>query len=152
MLNKLLLTITILVSSCSDSRQNRKDFVKDKLIKINENIYEWENLTKDILNDTFVNIHLGKLIITSELNNNIRQRLEKFGVTQISVEKKTNCTEVEYTTNWAESPIGKLYLTKNTCDNIQTKRGYYFDNYDTNFIEVWGVGNNWLIWIDSDLL
>ena len=58
---------------------------------------------------------------------------------------------VERQANWTKYPVGMLYLTKTTCDTIQTKKGYYLDNFDVNFIEVWVVGNDWLIWIDLTL-
>lgn len=66
--------------------------------------------------------------------------------------KGNTCKEVEYATDWTEYPIGAIYLKWTTCDSLQTQKGFYFDNFNTNFIEVWGVGNNWLIWVDSDFI
>ncbi len=151
MLNKLIiLTLIISFTSCLDNRQRRKDIVAEKIVIINENRTEWENLTKDILNDLFVNQKLGKLVSPTELNFDLKNRLLKQGILRLSVNKYNNCMQVEYDTDWTDYPIGALNITWTTCDSIQTQKGFYLDNFNINFIEVWGVGNNWLIWTDSD--
>lgn len=153
MLNRILILIFIItLASCTDNRQKRKDIVADKIVMINENRTELEKLTKDILDDPFVNQQLGKLISPSQLSDKLKERLLKQGIVRLSVQKQDNCQEVEYATDWTEYPIGALYLTWTSCDSIQTQKGYYKDNFNANFIEVWGVGNNWLIWIDSDFI
>jgi hypothetical protein len=153
MLNRLLILLFILtLASCADKRQKRKDIVAEKIVMINENRTELEKLTMDILDDPFVNQQLGKFISPSQLGDKLKERLIKQGLIRISVQKQDNCTEVEYLTDWTEYPVGSLYLTWTTCDSVQTRKGYYMDNFNTNFIEVWGVGNNWLIWIDSDFI
>jgi hypothetical protein len=153
MLSRLLiLPLIITLASCSDNREKRKDIVADKIVMINENRDEWEKLTKDILSDSYVNQQLGKFISPGHLNKDIQERLTKYGVVRLSVEKLNNCNEVEYATNWTDYPVGVLYLTWTTCDSVQTKKGYYLDNFNENFIEVWGAGNNWLIWVDSDFI
>jgi len=148
----LILSFILTLTSCSDNRQKRKDIVAYKIVMINENRTDWENLTKDILDDPFVNERLGKFINPTELNDKLKKRLLEQGIVRLSVQKQDNCKEVEYATNWIEYPVGALYLTWTTCDSVQTRKGFYMDNFNTNFIEVWGVGNNWLIWVDSDFI
>jgi hypothetical protein len=153
MLNKLLILLFILtLASCADYRQKRKDIAANKIVMINENRTELEKLTKDILNDPFVNQQLGKFISPYQLNDKLKERLLNQGIVRLSVQKQDNCNEVEYVTGWTEFPVGAFYLTWTTCDSVQTRKGYYMDNFNTNFIEVWGVGNNWLIWVDSDFI
>ena len=148
----LILSFVLTLTSCSDNRQKRKDIVADKIVLINENRTEWENLTKDILDDPYVNQQLGKFINPAELNDNLKSRLLKKGIIRLSVQKGNTCKEVEYATDWTEYPFGAIYLKWTTCDSVQTQKGFYVDNFNTNFIEVWGVGNNWLIWVDSDFI
>ena len=148
----LILSFVLTLTSCSDNRQKRKDIVADKIVLMNENRTEWENLTKDILDDPYVNQQLGKFINPAELNDNLKSRLLKKGIIRLSVQKGNTCKEVEYATDWTEYPVGAIYLKWTTCDSVQTQKGFYFDNFNTNFIEVWGVGNNWLIWVDSDFI
>ena len=153
MLNRLLiLTFIITLTSCSGNRQKRKDIVADKIVMINENRTEWENLTKDILDDPYVNQKLGKFISPPELSDKLKSRLLKLGIIRLTVHKQDKCKEVEYATDWTEYPVGALYLTWTTCDSVETQKGFYLDNFNANFIEVWGVGNNWLIWVDSDFI
>ena len=148
----LILSFVLTLTSCSDNRQKRKDIVADKIVMINENRTEWENLTKDILDDPYVNQQLGKFINPAELNDNLKSRLLKQGIIRLSVQKGNTCKEVEYATDWTEYPVGAIYLKWTTCDSVQTQKGFYVDNFNKNFIEVWGVGNNWLIWVDSDFI
>ena len=138
--------------SCSDDRQRRKDIVADKIEDINSNQREWNSLTERILKDEYVNSRLGYFINPKELNESLSIDLREKEVISLSVDKTRNCQEVEYTTSCTKYPIGTLYLKWTSCDSIQSQKGYYKDNFDINFIEVWGIGNNWLIWIDSDFI
>ena len=153
MLNRLLILFFIMIlASCTDNRQKRKEIVAEKIVMINENRTELEKLTLDILDDPFVNQQLGKFISPSDLSDNLKERLLRQGIIRLSVHKQDYCSEVVYATDWTEYPIGKLSLKWTTCDSVQTRKGYYLDNFNTNFIEAWGVGNNWSIWIDSDYM
>lgn len=117
---------------------------------LNENLNDWNELTEEILQDNYVNSNLGKFINASNLNKELKEKLTDKEISTISVQKNGECKEVEYMTDWTEYPVGSLYLTWTNCDSIKTENGYYLDNF--NFIEVWGAGNNWLIWIDSDFM
>lgn len=153
MLNRLfILSIILTLVSCKDNRQKRKDIVADRIVLINENRTELENLTKDIIEDPYVNQKLGKYIDPTELDINLKEQLIKRGIVRFSVQKQNNCQEVEYVTDWTQYPVGTLYLTWTTCDSVQTQEGYYLDNFNSNFIEVWGAGKNWLIWVDCDFI
>jgi hypothetical protein len=153
MLNRLLILLYILLlASCFDSRQNRKNIVSEKIEMINENIIEWEKLTKDILEDHYVNQKLGLSIYPDELSEKLKGKLLKQGIIWLSVQKNVECDEVEYRTDWADFPIGALHLKWTTCNSLHTQKGFYLDNSNINFIEVWGLGNNWLIWVDSDFI
>jgi len=149
----ILAPILILsVISCTDNRQKRKDIVAEKIEILNNELNEWSDLTQRILKNEYVNSHLGKFISPNDLDKSLSKELKEKGIIRLSVHKSSNCQEVEYSTNWTEYPIGSLYLTWTSCDSAQTQKGYYKDNFHINFIEVWGVGNNWLIWIDSDFI
>ena len=154
MRNKIyaILSILLFLSSCADNREKRKEIVKDKIVILNENLNEWNALTEEILNDKYVNSQLGKFINPSNLNKKLREKLIDKEISTISVQNNERCKEVEYITNWTNYPVGTLYLTWTNCDSTQIENGYYLDNFNTNFIEVWGAGNNWLIWIDSDFM
>ena len=148
----LIFLLTFSLLSCIDNREKRKEIVSEKIEQLSEKQNEWNNLTNRILENQFVNSNLGKGIYPTDLEQTLSTELISSGIKRITVRNSSECKEVEYETEWTEYPIGTLYLTWTTCDSEQTKKGYYKDNFDLNFIEVWGIGNNWLIWTDCDFI
>ena len=135
--------------SC-DNSSRRRNTVARVIRQVQLHEAEWNTLTQNILSDSYVRNRINMYIRPEELPKNIQNELTTRGVVRLTV-NNTECKEVEYTTNWTDYPIGTLYLTWTTCDSVQTKQGYYHDYY-SKFIEVWGLGNNWLIWVDSDFI
>ena len=140
------------VSGCGDNRATIKEIVYDKIESFNKELDNWNIITQQLLGNDYVNSHLGLFINPKDLNSDLYEKLKEQGVIRFTVTKNIGCQEVEYTLDWMEKNYCTLYLTWTPCDLIQTKKGYNKDSYDTNFIEVWGLGNNWLFWLDSDLL
>jgi hypothetical protein len=148
----LIFLLTFICFACKDNREKRKEIVSEKIEQFSEKQAEWHNLTNRILENQFVNSNLGKGLYPTDLEQSLSTELIKNGIDFIVVRSDSECKEVEYATEWTEYPIGTLYLTWTMCDPKQTEKGYYKDNFDLNFIEVWGIGNNWLIWTDSDFI
>ena len=138
-----------MIISCKEPHEKRKDIVSKRIELINEQLEDWNELKNMILKDGYVNNHLGKMITPSDLNEQIATELDKKGIRFLSVTKNSDCHEVEFATDWTEYPIGSLYLSWTTCDIVKTQHNYYQNN---GFIEVWGAGNNWVIWVDSDFI
>ncbi|WP_299782974.1 hypothetical protein [uncultured Formosa sp.] len=108
-------------------------------------------MTNRILKNQFVNSNLGKGIYPTDLEQSLSAELIENGIKLITVRNDSECKEVEYATEWTEYPIGTLYLTWTTCGNLkQTEKEFH--QSDSSFIEVFGIGNNWLIWTDSDFI
>lgn len=151
---KITLTLILVFSllSCSDNQEKRKEIVNEKIELISNNQKEWNHLTNLILKDSYVISKVGLIIEPSDLANSLRQELEDKGIRNITVRINSDCKEVEYSTKWTEYPIGTLYLKWTNCDSVHTKKGFYKDNIHVDFTEVWGVGNNWLIWTDCDFI
>jgi len=149
----LIFLLTFSLISCKDNREKRKEIVSEKIDQFSGKQVEWKNLTNQILENKFVKSNLGKGIYPSDLEQYLSTELINNGIKRITVRNSSECKEVEYETEWTEYPIGTLYLTWTTCGNLkQTEKGSYEDNFDLNFIEIWGIGNNWLIWTDSDYI
>ncbi|WP_299261835.1 hypothetical protein [uncultured Aquimarina sp.] len=148
----LIFLLTFSLLSCKDNREKRKEIVAEKIAQFSEKQTEWNDLTNRILENQFVNANLGKGVYPSDLEKSLANDLINSGIKRITVRNNSECKEVEYATEWIKYPIGTLYLTWTTCDSEQTKKGYYKDNFNSNFIEVWGIGNSWLIWTDSDFI
>ena len=100
----------------------------------------------ELIDDENVKDKVGKSINpdVEELTNKKLRRLEIEFVT-IS---KANCDdfELELKTSWTNYPIGQMYLTKTGCNDTKATKGNYWT--DNNFIEVWGLGDDWIIWAD----
>ncbi|WP_299315989.1 hypothetical protein [uncultured Aquimarina sp.] len=148
----LILFLTFSLLSCKDNREKRKEIVSEKIEQIVENQTEWNSLTQRILKDPFAISNQGKFTYLKDLDKTLAKELDNKGIKSITIGINSDCKQVEYTTKWTDYPIGTLYLTWTTCDAEQTKKGYYKDSFHDNFIEVWGIGNNWLIWTDSDFI
>lgn len=75
------------------------------------------------------------------------KKLRRLAIQTFSI-SQTSCGEskVEFITTWTDYPIGQMYLTKDCPDNKSRKDNYW----KGGFIEVWGLGDGWTIWIDSD--
>ncbi len=122
--------------------------MSEKIESFSEKQAEWDNLTKRILKNEFVNSNLGKYINSIDLDKSLASELTEKGIKRISVRNSSECKEVEYTTEWTNYQITYLYLTWTTCDSKQTEKGFY--QSDSSFIEIYGIGNNWLVWTDGD--
>jgi len=147
----LIFLLTFSLISCKDNKEKRKEIVSEKIEQFSEKQTKWNNLTNRILENQFVNSNLGKGIYPTDLVQPLSTELIENGIKFITVRNDSECKEVEYATEWTEYPIGTLYLTWTTCGNLkQTEKGFY--QSDSSFIEIFGIGNNWLIWTDSDFI
>ena len=142
MKNVLCFVLIATFISCS----NRKEIVLEKIddFRLEEKI--WNDLTKRILNDNTVNHKLGLLVKLDELEKSLADELTEKKVAYITVDKSQDCRKVEYQKAW-DKKIGTQYLEWSSCDSVKTQKGYY-ENLEP--IEVFGIGNGWLTWIDTD--
>lgn len=150
---KILLYIfsTFLLFSCQDIKEKRKRLVEEKISQITKNQEEWNFISNQILQSASEKSNLNKTLSPNDFDQSLSTILIKKGIRRITVQKNTNCEEIEYETSWSNYPIGTFYLVRTTCGNRkQTEKG--FTQFGKNFIDVYGIGNNWLIWIDSDFI
>ncbi|MFB6320809.1 hypothetical protein [Saccharicrinis sp. FJH54] len=143
----LTFIMTFSLLSCKNNTEKRKEIVIKKITQFSDKQAEWNNLTNRILENQFVKSNLGKGIYPTDFEKYLSTELIKNGVKRITVHKSSECKEVEYEFDY-EYPIGTLHLTWTTCAPKQTEKGYY--QSDSNYIEIYGIGNNWLIWTDGD--
>ena len=147
-MKKILFTLLFLtLLSCNTGKDGRKEIIKAKIEEFRENQKEWNNLTQRILKDETVNHKLGQLISPNDLDKSLAEELNEREIKYISVGNNLECKEVEYQKEWDNS-IGTQFLKFTTCDVLKTKKGYY--QSDSSPIEVFGIGDNWLVWIDID--
>jgi hypothetical protein len=145
-----LFILTILLTSCNYINTDKKRIDKAEEFKVffydNKEIFE--RLADQITNENkLINARLGQLIGPEEFDDLTKKQLRRLKIDFVTI-NNTNCgqLEIEFITSWTSYPIGQLYLSKD-CNDDKSKKDNYWKG---GFIEVWGLGDNWIIWIDSD--
>jgi hypothetical protein len=95
-------------------------------------------------------IKVGYPIDVNELPKNIKIILDNLNISHVTT-TASSCKDTpayEFTTSW--SGKATLYFSKDSCNLLQTNKGYH--EKVSNTIELWGMGNEWLMWIDYDFI
>lgn len=152
MTRQILFIVTLILTGCSylNTEQKRSDKVETYKRFFYENQKTFDQIVERISNNTSINTKTGQRIEPKEFDELTNKQLRRLNIQFVEI-NKTNCRqlEIEFATSWTEYPIGQMYLSKDCLDNKSTKDSYWTDG---NFIEVWGLGNNWTIWVDSDAI
>ena len=147
-----LIILTIILTSCDYVNTDKRRIEKAESYKqyFNENKEIFEQLIKDIQNDKSITSKMGLLQDVTKLEDDLKiKRFRRLEIQMFSIAQST-CEQpkVEFITTWTDFPIGQMYLTKD-CPDENSREGAYWKG---GFIEVWGLGDGWTIWIDSDLI
>ena len=141
----VLITLSLTLSNCQITKSDTESYIE----KFSENKVEFEVLAKKIAENKDLANKIGYGININEIDSEIKVKLESLGIEDINL-KHSECeriTEVELITNWTKNAT--VCLNKNECDTKQSKIGYHSK---TTMIEVWGLGNGWVMWIDYDFI
>lgn len=83
-----------------------------------------------------------------QMPDDILKMMHNLHITDINL-NVTPCRDTvayEFVTSWASN--AKVYFSKSACHGKEATKGYY--KKSSEMIEVWGLGNNWIMWIDHD--
>jgi len=145
----LILTI---LTSCNYINTDKKR--SDKVESYKEFFYinqkTFDQLTEELLTNEKINSKIGQLLTAEDVDELTNIKLRRLEIESFSI-SQTKCgkLEIEYKTTWTKYPIGQMYLSKDSClDDPLTVKGNH--SKDSSFIETWGLGDGWVIWIDSD--
>lgn len=144
-----LIILTFILTGCNYINTDKKRIDKAESYKIffydNKDVFE--QIVDLINNDKNLNARIGKWINPEEFDELTNKQLRRLEIKHVTI-NKTDCGqfEVEFTTSWTSYLIGQMYLAKD-CSDRKSKKGNY---RKVGFIDVWGLGDDWLIWIDSD--
>ena len=141
--NKALIILSLLILSCNFINTDSKRIEQANNYKrfFFENKEQLEQITEKVLRNK-------KLILKS--GQKIEEQLKTLKIENIVITKNSCETfEVEYRTSWTKYPIGTMYLTMNVCESTKYPNGSYVN---FGFIEVWGLGEGWILWVDSDFI
>jgi hypothetical protein len=140
-----LFSLVIMVICCSCS-VNKSDIRKFK-VKFGENKNAFENLVELLKSQ---NLKVGYSINENELPKNIQELLENLKISDINI-LTTDCKDIsnyQFRTSWSKNAT--LYFSKDHCNKQQANQEYHSKVSD--MIEVWGLGDDWVMWIDYDYI
>jgi hypothetical protein len=141
----ILLLCALGGSKCSSYKINSNDLIAE----FNENRQDLSDLLKILKRDRLT-YESGILLSKDTFNSVITKKFEKLGLTKVWV-FTWHCFEdsqFDFTTNWGNK--SSIHLYYNTCDSVETVKGFY--RKDKNANEIWGMGNNWTIWSERKLV
>jgi hypothetical protein len=96
------------------------------------------------------NIKVGFTVNENELSADVQKILAELGIKDINTSMTTcnGVVEYQFTSIWSSNAT--LYFSKNECNKQQSKTGFH--SKMSEMIEVWGLGNDWIMWIDYDTI
>ena len=125
--------------------ENNEDF--------KSNIEELNSIVKDIIR---LNPDESYDIPIDKLPEDLKNKLEKLGIKSFSFIKNSNnnceqkhIVELNVYENWNIEKLNNVKLIYSPC-NEETKLNYH--SYDGYHIDIWGQGQNWLIFSDTDFI
>jgi hypothetical protein len=136
-------TLSVVVHSCSVN----SDDINRYQTRFESHKQEFGILVK-LLKEQ--NLRVGYSIRENELPENIRTLLQKLEISAVNL-NTTECQDIVYyqfTSSW--SSMATLYFSKDSCDKVQAVKGYH--SKSSEMIEVWGLGDGWIMWIDYDFI
>ena len=96
------------------------------------------------------NIKVGYAVNINQLPEHIREALNDLDISAIAL-NVTHCQGVstyEFTTSWSSKAT--VYISKDECNKEQYVKGLHTIVSQT--IEVWGLGDDWIMLIDHDFI
>jgi hypothetical protein len=145
--------LTFVLTGCNyfNTDKKRADSVESYKIFFYDNRETFEQIVNELIKAENINDRVGKIINPDDFDELTNKKLRRLEIDFVTI-SKVNCDdfEVEFKTSWTNYPIGQMYLTKTGCADTKATKGNYWT--DTNFIEVWGLGDDWIIWTDSDFI
>ncbi len=93
------------------------------------------------------NVQVGYPVNKNNLPENIKEILHSLDISDVNLNftKCEGLIDYEFKTNWSNKAT--LYFSKDSCDKKQSIKGFHDS---THMIEVWGLGDEWIMWLDHD--
>jgi hypothetical protein len=137
----ILFLITLALPSCSENPWDIRRYHN----KFEAHKEEFEALVSLL---KLQRIKVGYPINENDLPKSIHGILVNLNISDINI-NVSSCKDTptyEFTTSWSGNAT--LYFSKDSCNKAQTIKGYHEKVSET--IELWGMGDEWTMWIDYD--
>jgi hypothetical protein len=146
MYNVLTIIFCVIFFTGCKQKKSTQDFIND--------FYGKKNSFDKIVSD-LKNIKLRKLITEADTsympvlkrsNKKLYNDVIELGVYNLIAYINPDCSKIEqydFQMNWRSEKMD-IYFDFNSCDTIETKKGYYRKDEKKN--EFWGLGDGWKMW------
>jgi len=141
---RILISIFILLSF-SNCQVNADEYLE----KFTENKSAFEKLAQKISSDKKLLAKIDHSVEVNEIDAEIKEQLDGLDIGSFTI-LSTECdgiVKVEFVVNWTKNAT--IYFDKDNCEKLMTKKGYHSK---VGMIEVWGLGDGWVMWIDYDYI
>jgi hypothetical protein len=136
--------LSFLISSCSFSDSDVTGIKED----FEEKKPEFEKLVSEILKSKALLNTAGHFIHNEDVSKEILEKLDSVKA-EIDGLEKGDCDkfDVTFRLNWDNSVA--IFLCKENCSSKRTVKGFVEKG---GMIDVYGLGNGWVLWIDHDFI
>lgn len=148
--NRLSLIVMVLtclaIANCSTS--SNVNHYKERFY---EHQQDFEKLIVILKRDTGMARQIGRSFSAQDMSSEIQKKLNDLGIVTIEF-NNNHCpgkSHINLSTSWTSK--GSVSLVKDVCDKEQTKKGYH-GKAASGTIDIWGLGDGWLLWIDDDFI
>lgn len=139
----LLLFVVLACCSCSVNSWDVSRYQG----KFERNKKDFEQLVRLLKSQ---NLKAGYPVNENELTGDIRDVLDDLDISEVNLDY-TDCqgpVSYEFAVSW--SLKATVYFKKMACSKEETRKGYHANI--TEMVEVWGLGDGWMMWIDHDFI
>jgi len=133
----LLISLTI---ACKNKYEKSGNYVQE----FYDNEEKLTRLVQILRRDTLLDHRGGEIVNWTKFDRSTRLMLEDLGIEEVYSfcwRQDPNQRQFDFETNWRKEH--KIHLYFNTLDSIETVKGVY--RKDKNSNEFWGLGHNWAL-------
>jgi len=144
---RIIISLFILLSffNCQITESNTEGYIE----KFTENKSDFEKLAQKISSNKKLLAKIDQSVKENEIEAEIKEQLDELDISSFNI-LSTECdgvVKIEFVVNWTDNAT--IYFDKDNCEKTNTKKGYHSKN---TMIEVWGLGDGWVMWIDYDYI
>ena len=142
----LCFTVTVLLIACKENQLNPQEKVT-KIFFAKKNFFD-----SIVYKLRFLQLRNDSVPSGSSYLEGLQKRdiilfneLISTGITDLIIYYRPGCKKVEhydFKTDWGSN--NEFYIDYNSCDSLETKKGYYRKDEKGN--EFWGLGDSWKMW------
>ncbi len=143
----LIFLIGLFIIGCTP---NYDKIFKENISKFETKKKEFEKLKVFISNSDFKS---NEKILIKQLSTEAQKIANELGIMSIEITNYNNCDENSITFNIEKGwNINKLNVVQFIFDSCKKETKKEKHRYDGNHMDVWGLGDNWIMFSDTDFI